>query len=297
MDYFPFRRVLTLIAAAVTFAGSVAPEEAFAADAVASKPVLDIVSFASQSGIPKTEIRSIQDLIVSYIDTYKVFQVRDPSSSGSVGSVPAALPAYVLQGSLSKIQNQYLLSVEMLKSGSQDSRQYSERFESVNSILLRYREFVRAFMERVVPLAQPLSAAREIDAATGFRTTVMLEDIVGIWQGDKGLTTVKINKDGSGAAGFPDVSMQIKVRAVGGTVLVDQDQANVPEFYQGPTIGLALARAIAVDARPMKWIFRLSADGLTLTGIKETTSVEIVDYKIKKLDNSYTRESVWTKNR
>jgi hypothetical protein len=168
----------------------------------------------------------------------------------------------------------------------------------LNAILLHYREFVRAFMERVAPLSKSAeSDTQKNEATSGFKSSVSLNDIAGLWQGDKGLTTVRINKDGSGTASFPGVSMRIKIRTVGGTVLVDQDQPNVPEFYMGLTIGYALAKEIAADARPMKWIFRLSAEGSTLSGIKETTSVEIVDYTIRKLDNSYTREAVWTKNR
>jgi hypothetical protein len=280
---------------------------AAAADKSVAKPTLSILPFAALNGLSQGEVRSLQDLIVSYLDSLKVFTLMeksaDKASQANGGPVEPAAD-FSLRGTVSKPQGLYVLSLELLKRGSADVRMYSDNFDSLNSLLIRYREFVHAFLEKAAPgsaLVAPQQTATSASAAPslvkGYRASVALQDIIGVWQGDKGLSTVRLQSDGSGIASLSGTAMRLKVRVVGGTILVDQDQPNAPEFYMGPTIGFSLAKLIAKDARPMRWVFQLSLDGMTLSGIKETTLVDILDYKIRKLDNSYSREAAWTKSR
>jgi len=126
-----------------------------------------------------------------------------------------------------------------------------------------------------------------------------LADIAGSWQGDKVLGTVFIKADGTGEVTFEADSrlkMAVKVTIQGGQYVVAQAEPNKPAFYQAFKFGPNAAARISKEARPMKWIFALSADRARLNGKKETTGIKYTDLDtVTAIDNSYVRDSVWTR--
>ena len=125
--------------------------------------------------------------------------------------------------------------------------------------------------------------------------------VAGSWQGDKALGTVLIRDDGTGEITFEansELRMAIKVTEQGGQYTVAQAEPNKPAFYVAFNAGPNAAKRIAKEARPMKWIFRLSADRSTLAGKKETSGIKYSDQAhddVTAIDNSYVRDSQWAR--
>jgi hypothetical protein len=55
-----------------------------------------------------------------------------------------------------------------------------------------------------------------------------------------------------------------------------------------------MAKRIAGEARPMRWIFKLSDNGQRLFGIKESVSIT-GDGSSLKIDNAYVRDASWVR--
>jgi hypothetical protein len=287
----------------------------------AEKPVLVVGDFKALGGVSENETTSLRSLVLSYVDSYRFFRIVDsdardlvlreqsfsqsPASTPEDSSPPGGLlhGDFLMTGSIGRVQDRYILTVEITRVSSADSHRFSESYDSLNRVMLQCRDFVRSFMESIAPSAQPQSVLPDKvqpdsrSSGSAFRSQVNVEDVAGIWQGDRGLSTVRLYLDGRGTAGLPGAVMKLRVESSGDTVSIIQDQPNIPEFYMSSLIGYGLAKTIAKDARPMRWIFRLTEDGSTLAGRKETTAVEVRDNKIEKLDNGYSRDSTWTRLR
>jgi hypothetical protein len=116
----------------------------------------------------------------------------------------------------------------------------------------------------------------------------------GTWKGDKGLDRVSLFPDGRGLAVLSSgATMKVRASISASTVVVVQDQASIPEFYRGPGLDLKSARQVASAARPWKWIFSLSKDGNSLTGVKESVFVRVDPQGAVSVDNNYVREAAW----
>jgi hypothetical protein len=63
-------------------------------------------------------------------------------------------------------------------------------------------------------------------------------------------------------------------------------------MYRSSSFGFETAKQIASQARPMKWIFTLSANGQILEGIKESILVSGTSTALA-VDNDYVREASW----
>lgn len=130
-----------------------------------------------------------------------------------------------------------------------------------------------------------------------------LDDLQGLWRGDKALGDVIINSDGSGKIIFEgdvDLSMKIAVHLEAGRYVISQAEENQIAFYLAfnPFLKRELsyeeARILSEKARPMRWELTLSADGKILQGTKYTTSWTWngEDFLI---NNDYSRESSWNR--
>jgi hypothetical protein len=119
--------------------------------------------------------------------------------------------------------------------------------------------------------------------------------LAGSWKGDKGLETVRIFPNGTGLAVLSGGgTLKVRVSTSGDTVFIDQDQPNDVNLYRAASVTLEMARRIAAQARPMRWTFTLSADGLTLSGIKASVAISGSGSALT-VDNNYEREASWTR--
>jgi hypothetical protein len=182
---------------------------------------------------------------------------------------------------------------ETLFTVSRDFDSFETALDGAGPALARL--FGTSYPERAGHTSDP---ERKESVTTGENTdryavSPTLTDLHGKWQADAGFETVEIKPDGTGRVFVTDYDyMQIRVSIEDATIIVRQDEPNSPKLYLG-AVPYAIAVQIAPLARPMRWIFQLTADRRTLEGIQETSYLQIEDGRVLRVDNSHTRSSTW----
>jgi hypothetical protein len=123
----------------------------------------------------------------------------------------------------------------------------------------------------------------------------VISNLVGTWKGDKGLENVRLLPNGTGIAVLSGGgTMKVRITINADQILVVQDQPNDAAMYKSAFVSFDVAKKIAAQARPMRWVFTLSPDGLKLDGTKESVSIS-GDGSSLKVDNTYQREATWVR--
>ncbi|MFN2311732.1 MAG: hypothetical protein ABR590_06720 [Spirochaetia bacterium] len=208
----------------------------------------------------------------------------------------------VVAGEIHVIEEQYFLDLQVISTTSSDTLfAYSAEFETYLAALDGGRNAMYALFDLEIRETYESSIAeRESDAVPTDHSqdTLFYEDpsaslVVGRWSGDVGIDHVELFPDGQGVARIPGGhTMRLRFETQEDQVVVFQDEPNAPKLYLG-SFPYNLAVQIVELARPMRWIFRLSRDGMQLIGNKETTSVRVERSQIVGADNSYSRPAAW----
>jgi hypothetical protein len=270
---------------------------------------------ASAESIQESELDTLERIIASYVVEMDGFTVvdssgariaeseadlsLDPSPIAPVGSQTPAAPDFTLELKIQKTGKNFSFTLENANSATGEKKSASDTFPSVNDIVLKARSLTRRVFGRD-DLSHSASGKFAVPAeGARFPESLELlgiEAVAGVWKGDKGLDTVRVSKDGRASAILSSgVSMRLKLSVVAGRVIVEQDQPSLASFFASPNFSGDAAREIASKARPMRWIFRISQDGGSLTGTKESVAVQRGSDGVLKIDNDYTREAVWTR--
>jgi hypothetical protein len=143
--------------------------------------------------------------------------------------------------------------------------------------------------DRTAPAGRTAVGAFTRDRDLQFR------DIVGTWQGDYDFTKVEIKADGSGVIWLNTTeTMRVKVSLDSQTVTVRQDEPNSPKMYLS-VFPYTIAVQIVRLARPMSWQFKVTPELDRMVGKKETSYFYIEQSKVLQVDNTYSRDAVWTR--
>jgi hypothetical protein len=265
----------------------------------ASVKVVEL-SEVSGEGVSAQQLESLGQMIASYLvemDGYRVIDAAgtELASSESIIAPPLdaspqlrRLPDSRIRASIKKSAKGYLFTLEKLDTASGEKQTAGGSFPSYNDIVLRARSLtLKAF-------GLDEGRAESPSAAQGGPEGI--ESLAGSWKGDKGLDRVRVFKDGSASAILSSgAAMRLRLRLEGGKVIVEQDQPNAASFFASPNYSEETAREIARRARPMRWIFKISADGAFLSGTKESVAVQRGTDGVLKIDNNYVREAVWVR--
>lgn len=263
----------------------------------------------SGEGVQDKELEALEQVIASYVVEMDGFRVVDPAgaelASGDPGTPLQArpipvdpLPAEItLKARIEKSGKRFVFTIERDDAATGERKTVSERFDSVNDVVLRARSLTRKVFGRDDSSIQPPGRAPSgASAVPRSKTPLSLEDLAGFWKGDKGLDRVRVSKDGKGSAILSSgVSMRVRILVKEGRVIVEQDQPSAAAFFSSPNFSSDVAQRIADQARPMRWIFRLSDDGDSLLGVKESVAVQRGADGVLTIDNGYTRDAVWTR--
>lgn len=266
----------------------------------------------SGDGVQDKELEALERVIASYVvemDGYKVVDANGAEIAAVDPSTPHPAPPQVespdkgavaefsLSARINRSGKLFVFTIERRDATTGEKKSVSQRFASVNDIVLKARSLTRRLFgqdDSVQPAAtDPSSGLADIPKS---KAPLSFTALAGFWKGDKGLDRVRISRDGKGSAILNSgVSMKIKLSVQDGRVIVEQDQPSLAAFFSSPSFSSDTAQEIADKARPMRWIFSVSENGDSLTGIKESVAVQRGSDGILKIDNGYTRDAVWTR--
>jgi hypothetical protein len=263
----------------------------------------------------------MERLVASYIVEIKAFRVIDAQGQElalnetetalNLGmSTPAVAPLsadYIVSGTLGKIGEIYVFTLDATKVSSGEKLSVSDTALALSDIVLRSRDLTRSLFGRkdgaAGPYSMPALDSSQQTTATvqsaspppNWKSTPRMADISGSWRGDKGLETIRVFQNGTGLAVLTGGgTLKIRITIKDDLIQVLQDQPNDPTLYRSPSVNFEMARRIAAEARPMRWLFRLEASGQTLSGAKESIAISGSGSDIK-VDNSYVRDASWTR--
>lgn len=283
----------------------------------AARPIVRIKAFGG-SALPPGELLALQNLVqsgVAELDDWRIIDdagqelaLREAETAAALGESRVAAPLtadFILSGSILEIQGVLVFSLDLTKVLNGEKRSVSETVAGGSEAVLAARRLVRILFGAQAPAA-PATLAPASGAAAGKTGPATppadrdpapnLAKVAGSWSGDKGIDRVSLFPDGRGVAILSSgASMRLKVTIEGSAVNVYQDQPNIPEFFRAPGIDLNQARQIASLARPARWIFSLTPGGDRLEGYKESVFVKAQAGSAPSVDNSYTRDAVWTR--
>lgn len=268
-------------------------------------PVVRVEGLTGQA-LEASELRALERLISSYLSEQGSFRLVDEQSRAAaleeaelalaLGAQTGAMPLpadFILSGSVERVGELLVLSLSMTRVRDGARIVVSEAGAGANEIAMASRALTQRLLGAEQRAAAPAAPVAEV--ATPIRSRPSLAAVAGSWRGDKGLETVRLYPNGTGLAVLAGGgTLRLRVRIDGEVVEILQDQPNDPAMYRSAQWGFETARFIASRARPMRWVFSLSADGAALFGMKESVAYDGVSAEV---DNEYRREARWDRLR
>lgn len=275
------------------------------------------------SGVALSEAAMLERLVMSYIVELKTFRVIDAEGQDSalleteaalsLGASPSsALPLsadFIISGTIGKIGDIFVFNLDNTRVSSGEKLSVSDTSTSISDIALGSRSLTRTlFGAAPIPSVETAQSTQESGTAKSVsyespETNVALSptvfsspriaDVLGTWRGEKGLETIRVFPNATALAILSGGgTLKLRVLFSGDTVEMLQDQPNDVAMYRAASIPFETARQIAAEARPMRWVFSLSPDGMTLYGIKESIAISGAGGSIS-IDNDYVRSASW----
>ncbi len=191
----------------------------------------------------------------------------------------------LISGRIGKTDNHVYASLNLIKTVTGEViRSKTARFPAMDDMI----EGMPSVVLQLFGYQEESPAERERPGSTDAAAR-----IAGRWRGDKGIETAVLNRDGSGRAVMTGGAvMKLRYQYRDNQFIVTQDQPNRIDFYTG-LVPMDVASRLKKEARPMEWVFSLSANGQRLEGIKYTTSFTKERGIITEIDNSYHRSALW----
>jgi hypothetical protein len=268
--------------------------------------VLRISGFGGD-GLQPGEAVALQNLVTSYVIELKMFRVIDEGGQelalkeaetavqlGFSKDVTPLVADYIMSAKAGKIGSLIVFTMDVTKVASGEKKSVADTFSSVNDIILAARRLTRKLFEKPLNSAVGETSDPTVPAAAAPANPAPSFSLIsGNWKGDKNVDRVTILPDGRGFAVLASgVRMELKVSIEGEAVVIVQNQPNSPDFYR-PGLDLKSAKVVAAVARSWRWVFALSADGRSLSGVKESSFISVNEKGVVSIDNSYARDATW----
>ncbi|MFP4509028.1 MAG: hypothetical protein ACLFNQ_02765 [Spirochaetaceae bacterium] len=276
------------------------------------RPVLTFAGFVAREGdVTAAELRVFENRIISVlipVAETSGFSVTIPRNRGEIlervlesaeglsTELARDISAdYIIVGEINRIDGMLFVDVRSVFVDTMEiASLFSREFAGFSAALGSAREMVATLVESSSDITRN-PAAPQAETREEVRSQLSLDDIAGVWNGDRGLGIVEINNDGSGTAYLNGSgSMRISVTIDDNRVVVRQDEPNAPKMYM-TVFPYTVAVQIVDIARPMRWVFTLNQDGNTLSGVKDTTFFQVDRGRVVWADNTYSREAIWTR--
>ncbi|OHE69708.1 MAG: hypothetical protein A2413_20920 [Treponema sp. RIFOXYC1_FULL_61_9] len=272
------------------------------AQEAATRAVVAILPFEA-SGVGIDETRTIENLVQSYVselDEFRLIAAEDRDAvlsewefSAVAGMADAGADSikigallsadYLLTGSVGALGDDRALTLQVIRTKNGEKRSVSVVHRSTSELALSARSLVRKIFDR-----------EGVRSAEAFVGSIAENDLIGSWQGDKGIELVKFMRGGKAVAVLSSgARMELSYAVKDDSVRVVQTSPNTDKFYA--PVPLKVATALSRIARPMEWTFRLAAGKETLRGTKTATSVSWEADRILEVVHGSTREAEWNR--
>ncbi len=269
-----------------------------------ARPVIAILPFES-SVADSGETDAIEKLVQSYVSEIGDFRIVTPSDrekalseqefaamvsapeqTGSRGNALVAAQ-YLLSGSIGVLGEERVLTLEALKVKTGEKKSVSSVHRNMSELVLGLRTLVMQVLEKG---EQGPSAGQSSKTAS----KITEENLIGTWNGDKGIELVRIFRGGKAIAVFSSgVRMDLFYRIQGDEVRFAQTSPNNARYYL--PVPYAVAQKLVQNAQPMQWTFKLSEDGITLRGNKISTGVEYEGDSVRRFVPDAARNAEWSR--
>ncbi len=256
--------------------------------AAGAQPVIKVTGFVSDE-LSRGELDALERMVRSCVAEERLFSVVDEAQLDDDDAERRS--DFILTGGVLSLGGRYAFTLEIINARTGEKRSARATFANVNEVALN----ARALTLRLLRREEAPRTVERGESAIRDGSPLVLSMVVGTWKGDRGIDSVVIGKDGGALASLSSgATMRLRVFVADGRFIVEQDQPNSPLFYASPSYSAETAREIALRARAMRWVFTLSDNGATLSGIKETTAVSGGQGPLV-VDNGYVRPASWTR--
>ncbi|WP_304224863.1 hypothetical protein [Gracilinema caldarium] len=262
-------------------------------------PVLAILPFTAPSELAH-EGQQIEKLVQSYTTQLGLFRLVAPSdrdkilsewefslnisASQKIGDLLSA--DFLLQGNLGTLGSNYLLTLEVIKVKTGEKISFSSIEPDIDSLSANLKSLLlKTYMQQAdTTKANSVSVQKAITRES---------DIIGTWQGDKGIEIVRLFPGGYGQAIFTSgAKMELRYKIENGSLIVVQTSPNIDRYYH--PLPYKIASQMVKQAQPMRWIFS-EYNNTSLIGKKMSTGVRYDGEKIIEIIHDTERTAEWVR--
>jgi hypothetical protein len=287
------------------------------------KPVVRIAAFSGDA-LTRSELATLEKLVAGYIVEMQAFRVVDDKgqdlalreaettlANGGVVVIDPIAADFIVSGDVSKLGDELVITLETIKVKTGEKKTVTERVASLNDLVLTLRALTRRLFERQNDATSSSSGSGTVNmsassamvdrASIPTLDSFTLKDVSGLWISDNDRIVESITILPSGYSVITTTvgkQIQAKASVKGGMLTLAQTSSNNPEiYYLFFPISKAEAKQLAAQARPWKWLLRLSKDKLTLIGDMESVRIGRDESGVLSIDNAYSREAWFSKKR
>lgn len=266
------------------------------------KPVLSILPFTGPN-IQKDELNTIEYLIQSYVSQLNKFQLlgtedrdkilaeldfNNDTNNLTPSYMGNALSAnFLLTGNLSRLNQDLILTLEVINVNNGEKASSSNIYKNMSELALDSQVLVRQLF------SQEKEETNLPD--TKLATSIRIESLYGLWQGDTGVEYVRVLSGNRALAILSSgAQMELSWQINGDNVEFVQVSENILKFFHPAPYAIAVQLVELAD--PVKWVFKITENGKTLTGLKYGTAVRYEKDIILEVYHNKSREALWHKS-
>jgi len=266
--------------------------------AQAQQPVLAVLPFSSPNDL-QNEALQIEKLVQSYITELHLFRLvatadrdkilsewefsvnetlSDATNTRQLGNLLSA--DFLLQGTLGTLGNNYVMTLEVLKTKTGEKVSFSSIEPSVDMLSSNLKTLLaKTFMQQNTEIQKTIDSEK---------------DILGTWRGDKGIEIVRLFPGGTGQAIFTSgARMDLKYTIESGNLVIYQVSANTERYYH--PLPYKVARQLVFLAKPMRWIFTDLINNTILQGKKISTAARYEADQLLEVIHDTERDAEWVR--
>lgn len=173
---------------------------------------------------------------------------------------------------ITKLENEkWELKLNLRNSTTGKTNSITKEYDSYYKILMESKNSINIILNELINRDSAASVPAEKKSEN---SGISLESLSGSWTGDQYMAKIVLMKVGRGFVVYKNgatMNISVKIQKDDNSILIEQTSGNNASYF--PEIERKTALEIAIDAKPVSWIFT-SYDGINLYGKKRTLAQE-----------------------